>query len=381
MSDKRQIAVIGGGIFGTTLALKLAARDYRPIVFERDQAILRGASHNNQNRLHLGYHYPRDLETALQSRRGYQRFCDTYPESISRPFPNAYYIANEGSLTTPEAFLGFCERAGLPYSVLSTRQFPVQVNNTALGIAVSEAVYDSRALRRIICDRLAETKVRVRTSTEVLRVDRKRIGYSLYTAAGESVYCDGVVNCSYADINRVTHQLGYGVSEQQYEYTVIPIVKCRIPRVGVTIMDGPFMTFLPFGHSEQFLLYHVKYTVVEQQISTMMPDHWRDPGTTPFARLDKEELYNRMIDACAYFVPDLKRATLVGFLHGPRMVLAKSDDTDARPSIIREYDGNYMTVFSGKVDHAVWIAEEVVARVVRNGRCPSEVGGNAKAST
>ena len=47
------VAVIGGGIFGTLAALKLAEAGCRVTIFEAGGELLCGASLANQNRLHL----------------------------------------------------------------------------------------------------------------------------------------------------------------------------------------------------------------------------------------------------------------------------------------------------------------------------------------
>ena len=42
------------------------------------------------------------------------------------------------------------------------------------------------------------------------------------------------------------------------------------------------------------------------------------------------------------------------------MVLAQKEDTDARPSMVNSYNNDgYFTVFSGKIDHCMWVADEV----------------------
>jgi L-2-hydroxyglutarate oxidase LhgO len=61
---KSLVTVTGGGIFGCTTALELSAKGFDVNLFELNDDILKGASKNNFNRVHLGYHYPRDLETA-----------------------------------------------------------------------------------------------------------------------------------------------------------------------------------------------------------------------------------------------------------------------------------------------------------------------------
>ena len=70
-----------------------------------------------------------------------------------------------------------------------------------------------------------------------------------------------------------------------------------------------------------------------------------------------------MRDACSYFVPALIESQMIDFLQGPRMVIANSDSTDARPSILKTFEKNYHTVFSGKIDHCIWIADDILEQV------------------
>jgi hypothetical protein len=62
----------------------------------------------------------------------------------------------------------------------------------------------------------------------------------------------------------------------------------------------------------------------------------------------------------------LRACRLKGFVQGPRRVLAKSDGTDARPSIVTDHEPGYLSVFSGKIDHSVWVADEVASRLGDN---------------
>jgi hypothetical protein len=63
-------------------------------------------------------------------------------------------------------------------------------------------------------------------------------------------------------------------------------------------------------------------------------------------------------------VPLIESAKVLGFLEGPRMVLAQKEDSDARPSIVNSYDNKgYFTVFTGKIDHCMWVAEDVAMQL------------------
>ena len=77
-----KIAVVGAGIFGVTAAWKLASLGHNVDLYEREKEILQAASGINQYRLHMGYHYPRSDETAMDSKIGAQVFQEEYGECI-----------------------------------------------------------------------------------------------------------------------------------------------------------------------------------------------------------------------------------------------------------------------------------------------------------
>ncbi len=362
MSELR-CAVIGGGIFGCLAAIKLAGQGYTVDLFERGKDLLYGASLNNQNRLHLGYHYPRDDNTALQCIRGFPRFRQEFASCINGSFDNNYYIAAEGSLVSFDRFEAFCTRVGLPFDQLNP-DFPITVDNVEGGIKTEEVVYDSNLLRDEVIRRLEASNVSIYRHADVQHVTRDGDQYRLTVDAGDDAAYDYVINCTYANYNKFHPDLGLPVKVLQYEYTVIPIIALDCDPFGVTIMDGPFMTVLPFGCSKDFLLYHVDTSVVTREFTEHLDPAWLDPETAPTAAIDKTALFETMMTRAAKFIPATKQARLVGFLEGPRVVFPNRDDTDERPSIIENLDGNgFFSVFSGKIDHSIWVADELAERI------------------
>lgn len=357
--NRPRIAIIGCGIFGAMTALRLAENGADVIIYERGQSALLGASFNNQNRLHLGFHYPRDDETARQCIKGFHRFRHEFDKCLKQNFPNAYFIANDDSMTTPDDYLSFCERLGLRYDIVDLEAFQPNVCDVALGITTDEVVYDCGILRSLVQHRLQNTGVQVYFSSEVSTIAREGSGYILNVGGKLHGSFDSVVNCTYANMNKLNAQLGFEVPTYQYEYTMVPIIEWEQPPVGVTIMDGRFMTVLPFGQTGQFLLYHVLHTVVATEIGTQMPDGWLDQQHLPLDKSSAEHLFYTMKRACTQYVPSLESARLVGFLQGPRVVLAHRDNTDTRPSIINRHEPGYLSVFTGKIDHCMWVAEEI----------------------
>ena len=340
-------------------ALRLAERGAAVTIYERLQKPLQGASYNNQNRLHLGFHYPRDDETARQSIRGFARFREEFAPCILGDFPNAYFIASEGSLVTAQQYLDFCRRMGLRHERIDPASYEPAVRGVDLGVLCDEVVYDSAVLSQLVLRRLADAHIDPRFGTDVQRIERRSGGFRLHAAGQPARDFDAVVNCTYANVNDLTEQLGHSVPEYQYEYTMVPIVEWDHPAVGVSIMDGPFMTVLPFGQTGRYLLYHVAHSVIAEHVGRHMPSTWVDRATAPSRQVDGQALFERIREACTRFVPALSAVRLAGFLEGPRMVLAHRHHTDARPSIIRRYEPGYVSVFTGKIDHCIWVADDV----------------------
>lgn len=358
-----RVAVIGCGIFGAMTALRLAESGVDVSIFERGQSTLLGASYNNQNRLHLGFHYPRDDNTAKQCIKGFQRFRDEFGSCIKQNFPNAYFIAKNESMTTPKDYLAFCQRVGLRYEVIDLENFRPNVRDVSLGVTTDEVVYDCGILRTLVQQRLDAADLKAHFSVDVKRIAREGGCYVIEGNGKLYGSFDAVVNCTYANTNFLNSQLGFESPVYQYEYTMVPIIEWEQSPVGITVMDGRFMTVLPFGRSGRFLLYHVAHTVVATEIGNQVPAGWLDQQSSPSQYIDAQALFHTMKQESSQFVPALESAQLKGFMQGPRVVLAKHESTDARPSIINRHEPGYWSVFTGKIDHSMWVADEIAGTI------------------
>ena len=354
-----RVAIIGGGAFGAATAVKLAEHGFSICVFERLPGLMQGTT-SVANRLHRGFHYPRDEQTARQCIRGFHAFRENFEAAVLPGVFNAYFIANEGSLTSPEDFLSFCRRLSLPYREIGPDEFLPPVTNVSLGILTGEVMYDPLILNSLLKDRLCTAKVEQRFNADVIDIRRKNGGYEIITSHGSSDHFDAVVNCCYADSNRLTARLGHSVQSRQYEYVAASIIELDLPQtVSISVLDGPFMCMLPFGAGGEYLLYHVEQGVIAQDTTEFIDRNWLSPETSPFAGVNKQQWFDAQLASCCTFIPALKHCRLKKFVQCPRVVLADSDDTDARQSILTEHEPGYIGVFSGKVNHSVWVADEI----------------------
>ena len=248
-------------------------KGFRVTVFDSNLGILEGASYGNQNRSHRGYHYPRSAATARECLESAESFRRLYGPAMLTDFPNYYFIASRGSKTSPEGYLGFCDEMGLDYK----REWPArgQINRDLVSVSlrVTESVIDISKLRKVLSvhiRRRGNLKVRLGTRVTGGRIQEggtKRLVSRNSVGQGEEDF-DFVVNCTYSNMNAMCGWFGFKKKLLQNELCEIPIVTLpNNARIGLTVMDGPFCSILPEGSSGDTLVYHVKESVLDTQIS------------------------------------------------------------------------------------------------------------------
>jgi hypothetical protein len=65
--------------------------------------------------------------------------------------------------------------------------------------------------------------------------------------------------------------------------------------------------------------------------------------------------------ASSKWLPSILDAEYIDYLTTVRVVLADVESTDRRPSLISRANlsSPFYTLFSGKIDHSIWVAEEI----------------------
>jgi glycine/D-amino acid oxidase-like deaminating enzyme len=347
------VGIIGAGIFGTTCALRLASR-YRVTVFEAQDHVLGGASWGNQNRHHLGYHYSRSSETVIQCQKSQSSFDALYGGALVRDVAAYYCVANEGSRTSPEDYLAFCDRHGLPYEFEYPAEDHLRRDKVALSLRVPEPVIDYWELKRLVETALgADPSIEVRLEHEVVGghvtangQKRLEVRHAGRTSTSD---VDVLINASFYDINTVLGWFGFRRRNFQYDVKELAIVRLPSDRAeALTVMDGPFCTIVPMGRSGRFLLGHVRESVLARDISSETP---------PRDLLVSRWLHIR--DASAEYFPFVRRAGFIDSMFTRIVVDPDSADDDARVSEITPHGHGCWTVFSAKIVSCVAVADEV----------------------
>ncbi len=363
MADACDVLVIGGGFYGLYLAEFLAARFDRVVLCERESGLMQRASYANQARVHNGYHYPRSVLTASRSRVNFPRFVQEFADAIDSSFEKVYAIGRRFSKVTAEQFETSMKRIGAPIQ-------PAPKPTAALfdpayieaAFVVREHAFDAIVLRDIMRERVRKAGVEVRLNTTVRSVQRAgNDGIRLQFEAGEMrtqhVFC-----CGYSQLNSPMAGSGLPCVPLKHELAEMALVDVPLPlrHLGITVMDGPFFSLMPFPARGLHTLSHVRYTP---------HTHWFDggaeyrPAYEVAANFEKRTAFPHMVRDAARYLPAAAQCEYRDSLWEVKTVLPRSEADDSRPILFKPHYGlkNYHLVMGGKIDNVYDVAEVIDA--------------------
>jgi len=357
----KKIAIIGGGLFGLTTYIMLKKRGVECNLFEKKKELLSGASTNNLNRVHFGYHYPRDNLTAKQSHKGYQSFCKIYKRAIIQNFKNYYLIAKNSKVGFSK-YLKFCKKNKLDFKKIDNSKLGFKVKNIQGGIEVKEPIYDWETIKKeakSIINKFKKNKIHL--NEEVKKI-KKIDNFKLITNKG-TYYFDKIIDASYDGSNFLTKNLNKP-TKRKYQLVVVFEFKFRASnKLGLALMDGKYFSFLPKGKGKHHLLYHVKHSVIKEKISEEFPKSWYNFSNYN-SQINKSK--KLLLKDFKLYLPNLNINLTNKIYISPRVIENKVEKTDRRISYVNEISKNYFQIFSAKVDHSVDIAFKVLKKIQKN---------------
>jgi len=365
-SKNNKAVVIGGGIHGLTAAIFLASNGFDVILLEKRDNIMRGTSGSTHNRAHMGYHYPRSMETAVECLEGLNFFKKRYSAALYYPKESYYLLEKNNSKTSFEEFKSFCDQIGIPYEVEFSGGDKWNEKNIKCGFKVPEPVFNMSVLSEMLSSEAKSLGVKIITRTEVK--DMKREGEFYYIVArdpsGQLEFpANIIVNATYALVNNTLKALGIADDMVEYELQKTEVVTARskVSLPALTVMDGPFVSIMPLAEDRGenlFLIYDVANSVVERQDGFLAED------VTP-----QVSNFSKMIEHGRQYFPFMDDLEYVCSQYGlrpiPKMTIGDSRKT--RIVAHKKYPGIY-SIFEGKCISAPLIAQKLVEMIKQDNR-------------
>lgn len=366
VDSMQDVVVIGGGFYGAAIAIYMAKqRGFKRIVLvEREAALLTRASYNNQARVHNGYHYPRSFVTAYRSRINLPKFVRDWPQAVYKDFSKLYAIARRNSKVTSRQFQRFCQEIGARLEPVeqSMRQLfePRLIEDVFM---VEEYAFNSTQLADWAREELSALGVQVLLGTTVTTVKRSSAGgldVTLTPNGGDSttLHSGLVFNCTYSGLNQIGGDFAGTKTGLKHEITEMALMQMPplLQDIGVTVMDGPFFSLMPFPARQLHTVSHVRYT---PHMS------WTDrPGLNPYdelARYDRATRVDRMIRDISRYMPGVGDATHEDSLFEVKTILTKNEGDDGRPILFEKHDQlkGFYSVLGGKIDNIYDVLEKL----------------------
>ncbi|MEQ1746883.1 MAG: FAD-dependent oxidoreductase [Saprospiraceae bacterium] len=254
--------VIGGGIFGCYAALYLAGKGARVALLEKENQLFQKASLVNQARLHGGYHYPRSVATAALSDEHKERFTAEHKRFINFSFEKYYAIDRFGSFTDPGQFERFCQHLSIPCE--RVWEHPLfNFNRLEALYKTVEFSFDPVLLREYYRNRVeTHPNISVYKNTRIKKTSSDSNDWHLEIAPHHSsLIAPKVINATYAATNAVNRLFGVRDLDLTHEISEIAFIASeQFREMGLTVMDGPFGSIMPYGLSGLLSLSSVAYT-------------------------------------------------------------------------------------------------------------------------
>lgn len=365
--------IIGAGIYGLYSALQCGQRGQKILVLERDPAPFMRATYINQARVHMGYHYPRSYSTAIKSARYFKRFCQDYQFCLHTDFDQIYATSSQLSWTNAEEFQKFCQAVDIRCVRISPEQY-FQPGMCDGAFLTTEYTYDAQVLKQWFLEKLsALPNVTILYCHKPEKI-RKAGGWIWNVKAGEvTAEAPFILNTSYASVNELHHIAGFPMFPIKYEKCEIILCKVndQLRSTGLTVMDGPFLSLMPFGRTGFHSLTSVTFTPHETSYDAMPafscqeengvicgPGNLCNCNECP-ARPESAWQYMSQL-AKKYLREDLEFIYYKS-LFSIKPILTASEIDDSRPTVVKKMCDApiWVSVLSGKIN-TIYDLDEVL---------------------
>ena len=364
--------ILGAGIYGLYASCLLLKKNYRVALVECDNEVFSRASYANQARVHNGYHYPRSVLTARASANNYQLFIDDFKDAINSNFEKIYALSNRNSFTAGKHFEKFCKYLNIPCDEINPEKY-FRKGTVEMAYTTLECSFDPISVKNILYGKIIENpNFYLFVNKQLYTVAEKQKKYSLRFSDKTSLFAPRVLNATYASINQVLDKFHFKKLDIKYEICEISL--CDVPEEllhsGITVMDGPFFSLMPFGLTGFHSLSAVEFTPHNTSYRDLPHFECQKNNNlcTP-EYLDNCNLCESRPETAFPYMSQLAKKYLEidqlehrQSLFAIKPILKASEIDDSRPTVIKTFseDPSFIAVLSGKINNIYDMGEVLI---------------------
>lgn len=370
MDRKYDKIIIGAGLYGLYAAKRCSDKGEKVLVLEYDRAPFQRATYINQARVHMGYHYPRSLTTAVKSAGYFRRFVEDFGFCIHDRFEQIYATSGRFSWTNAEQFMEFCRAAGIRCEEVAVSKY-FQTGMCDGAFLTEEYTYDAGILQKYYEEQLSDrNNVTFLFEARLKKILRKNDVFEVWMRDDICFEAPFVLNATYASVNQIIEKTE-GIDQEKFKikYELCEIILCEpgdtLRGTGITVMDGPFFSIMPFGKTGLHSLTSVTFTphvTSYEELPTFQCQRESEDGR-PECRPEALGNCNTCIHkpdsawpymshlADKYLKPEYAY-TYKESLYSMKPILKSSEVDDSRPTAIRVFSESpvFISVLSGKIN-------------------------------
>ena len=345
----KKILIIGAGIHGCFIAKYLKSYDVKIVILDKNSDICEGTSNSTHNRANRGYHYPRSNVTAKECALAFNYFAKNYKKFLIKS--KSYYCIERNSKTSLKDYIKFISNHNLEFKICKKSKYIKNKNLESIVIG-QEGCYDHPKIKKFLKKEIKNEKIDFINNYNLKKATLLDNKIKLISNKNKVISrdFDFIINTTYDSTNVINKNVFKLKIKNNYVFqlTEIVVVKSKIKFPPLTIMDGLFITLMPYiGKKNHYLLYDVTNSIMEV-------------NKTEFNKVSKKTNFDKMIKKASKYFFYTDSLKYVKSLYGMRPIPKKDISADRSTKITEnKWNGkNIYTFNEGKYISAPLMAKE-----------------------
>ena len=289
----------------------------------------------------MGFHYPRNHRTRVQSLVGFDRFKEEYSDLISDIPSNVYAVPSLKSLMDYKTYCGIMASTGIPYFSSKTPSF---LNNIEGSINTNEKLINVSNARIYFKNRLQEC---LKLNHEI-----KNIKSNIDHVLVDGIKYDYLIDCTW----------GHLQSNDKTFFEASLLLKMRKIKefdTAITLVDGDLWSLYPTENIEIYTLSSVLHTPLTTRESSKEIREEIVNFTDEY--LARAKL--KIIEHAQMFFPDI--LDYFEFMDYQVSIKTKLNGLSSDRSCYVNRTGRIISIQSGKIDN-IFYASNYIMKIISN---------------